>query len=334
MEKTVTESSRDKFRRIHFSVVKMLFCIGTVILSPFAGSETLFIPLDGTVPYSETSGTFSRVPIPGPGDWLTENNEEGQTYEQFLVSPRNRVEGKRTVIYLQPIWYGKKSNGPQLKYLRKFTEIYFFLPVKVQWTMHPSEKKFSIRINPYSYNPQVNADLLLGYLRERIPSRAYCVLGITMVDLYPDPLWNFVFGYATYEKRVGVFSFARYAPSFRDALAPPNPKLLFLRSCKILAHETGHMFGMAHCISYHCVMNGCNSLKENDAQPIHLCPVCLKKLQHATTFDIVKRYETLAVFYEAAGFYAEARWVRKRLENLDSSDSPLAAEEGNRDTLE
>jgi archaemetzincin len=122
--------------------------------------------------------------------------------------------------------------------------------------MRPPEKKFSMRINPYSYNHQANADLLLRYLMERVPSRAYCVLGITMTDLYSDPLWNFVFGYATYEKRVGVFSFARYAPSFYNFSSLPNPKLLFIRSCKILAHETGHMFGLAHCTAWHCVMNG------------------------------------------------------------------------------
>ena len=69
---------------------------------------------------------------------------------------------------------------------------------------------------------------------------------------------------------------------------------------------------MAHCIDYRCVMNGCNSIKENDAQPIHLCPVCLEKLQCATSFDIDKRYKALAAFYKATGLVEEARWVENR----------------------
>jgi archaemetzincin len=33
-----------------------------------------------------------------------------------------------------------------------------------------------------------------------------------MEDLYPEPSWNFVFGQASLNERVGVYSFARYGP--------------------------------------------------------------------------------------------------------------------------
>ena len=281
-----------------------------------AGAGVIITPLKGTVPFSDTSGTFSPLPAPEKGDWLAENEEKGQTFEQFRTGIRNEVDDERTTIYLQPIWNFKSGNGPPLEYLKKFTEVYFSLPVEMKRPIHPSEKKFSMRINPNSYNLQANADRILKYLMERVPPRAYCILGITMVDLYPDPLWNYVFGYATYMDRVGVFSFARYSPTFYNVSEESNPRLLFLRCCKILAHETGHMFGMAHCIDYRCVMNGCNSIKENDAQPIHLCPVCLEKLQCATSFDIDKRYKALAAFYKATGLVEEARWVENRCKSL------------------
>ena len=40
------------------------------------------------------------------------------------------------------------------------------------------------------------------------------MLSIMMEDLYPGPNWNYVFGWANYKARTGVFSFARYDPSF------------------------------------------------------------------------------------------------------------------------
>jgi archaemetzincin len=39
-------------------------------------------------------------------------------------------------------------------------------------------------------------------------------LAITMEDLYPEPAWNFVFGQASLQLRVAVFSFARYDAAF------------------------------------------------------------------------------------------------------------------------
>jgi archaemetzincin len=311
-----THSATIKKALVIFSIILITATIISSQNSIPGRPEIRITPLDGTVPPSDTTGIFLPLPPPEPGDWLAEHKEDGQTYEQFLAGPRNKVEGNRTTIYLQPIWAFEKENGPPLDYLKRFAEIYFSLPVKMKRTIYPPEKKFSMRINPYSHNLQANADKLLRYLMERVPVRAYCILGITMTDLYPDPMWNFVFGYATYQERVGIFSFARYAPTFYDVSNSSNPKLVFLRSCKILAHETGHMFGLAHCISYRCVMNGCNSLEENDSQPIHLCPECLKKLQHAIKFDKEKRYRELAAFYRASGLTHEAQWVENRMKSF------------------
>ena len=38
---------------------------------------------------------------------------------------------------------------------------------------------------------------LLGFLKKRMPKDAFCVVGITMIDLYPRDSWNFVFGLAS-----------------------------------------------------------------------------------------------------------------------------------------
>lgn len=129
---------------------------------------------------------------------------------------------------------------------------------------------------------------------------AFCVQAVTEVDLSPEESWNFVFGYASYFERIGVFSIARYDPLFYEQERTGQfPEERLLRSCKILAHETGHMFSMAHCVFYHCCMNGSNSLEESDAQPIHLCPVCLEKLGSSVEFDPIERYRMLDDFYRA-----------------------------------
>jgi len=133
-------------------------------------------------------------------------------------------------------------------------------------------------------------------------------------DLYPEPLWNFVFGQASITSGVGVYSFARYDPVFYGQKRTKDyEKILLKRSCKVLTHEMAHMFGLNHCIYYRCVLNGSNHLEESDARPLHLCPVCLRKLHHSIGFDVCDRYRRLYYFYQRVGFNEDSRWVLKRL---------------------
>jgi archaemetzincin len=144
-------------------------------------------------------------------------------------------------------------------------------------------------------------------------------LASPMTDLYPDPKWNFVFGQASLRERVGVYSFARYNPAFyREEHARDAHRLIFRRSCKVLAHEVSHMFGIEHCIWYRCLMNGSNHVDEADARPPHLCPVDLRKLQWSIGLDVASRYLRLLEFDRGAGFLDEARWIQKRLEFIQT----------------
>jgi archaemetzincin len=78
-----------------------------------------------------------------------------------------------------------------------------------------------------------------------------------------------------------------------------------------MTHELGHMFGIAHCTAYRCLMNGSNSLKETDAAPMHLCPVCLRKLHASVGFSPAARYASLESFYRTHGLLAEAEQVHE-----------------------
>ena len=66
---------------------------------------------------------------------------------------------------------------------------------------------------------------------------------------------------------------------------------------KVITHELCHVFGLSHCVYFECSMNGSSSLAEALAQPMFLCPVCLRKLQKCIKFDLKERYEALHSFF-------------------------------------
>ena len=60
--------------------------------------------------------------------------------------------------------------------------------------MAVSDYRFTSRINQLTGNRQILTSDVLARLQQNLPTDAFCVLAITMEDLYPDPTWNFVFG--------------------------------------------------------------------------------------------------------------------------------------------
>ncbi len=262
----------------------------------------------------EPQGQFELIPVPGPDDWLTDHAETGQTFEGFLASRPNTPDKARNIIYLQPLGDFLPNKSPALEKLREFAAGYFQMKVKTLSPLAEAELRFTSRMNPRTHNRQVLTQDILSFLQHRVPADAFCLLAITMDDLYPDPKWNFVFGQASLRERVGVYSFARYDPVFYGRRRDKGyEQTLLRRSCKVLVHETGHMFGLAHCIYFSCIMNGSNHLAESDRRPFHLCPVCLHKLYHSIQFDVLNREEDLLRFYRQNQFNDEARWTSDRL---------------------
>jgi len=58
------------------------------------------------------------------------------------------------------------------------------------------------------------ATTILKKTIQLVPTDAYCMLTITMEDLYPRPNWVYCFGWAMYKARTGVFSFLRFDPKY------------------------------------------------------------------------------------------------------------------------
>ena len=260
------------------------------------------------------SNDFKTVSVPNSGDWLAEHFEPGQSFDNFINIAPAKPNRHRNKIYLQPLGDFVDGQSPSLEKLKAYTASYFMMDTKILPVLPIMGSKLTSRRNPYTRNQQILTHDVLILLKKRRPLDAFCVLAITMVDLYPDPSWNFVFGQASPQDSVGVFSFARYDSVFYGEKRRKNFQgVLLRRSCKVLAHETGHMFSLAHCIYFQCVMNGSNHLQESDARPFSLCPVCLRKLQFSIGFDVVNRYQKLLDFYKRVSFENEAGWVSSRL---------------------
>jgi archaemetzincin len=265
----------------------------------------------------DPSEGFEPIPVPKPGDWLAEHPEAGQTFDDFVKSEREKPDRQRNKIYLQPLGEFLKDRSPSVETLKEYTAAYFAMNVAVLSPVVTGKHKLTTRINPLTGNRQILTRDVLALLKKRLPTDAFCVLAITMEDLYPDPSWNFVFGQASLRDRVGVFSFARYDPAFyAEKRGEDYQEILLRRSCKVLVHEMAHMFSLEHCIFFKCVINGSNHLQESDSRPLSLCPVCLRKLQFSIGFHVVDRYRNLLKFYQKVGFDHEAQWVTKRLKRI------------------
>lgn len=267
---------------------------------------------------------FEPMSTPNPGEWLAVHSETGQTFDDFVRTNWNRPNHARSRLYLQPLGEFRKEQSPSVERLRQFAAVYFGMEVKTLPALAFTEMNLTIRFNPYTRNRQILTGDVLAILQKKIPKDAFCVLAITMQDLYPDPSWNFVFGQASLDERVGVYSFARYDPAFYGERRGNNyQKILLKRSCKVLVHEMAHMFGLQHCIFFKCVLNGSNHLEESDARPLHLCLVCLRKLHFSIGFDVVERYRKLLNFYQVAGFDTEASWLSNRLKEIIGNKAGL-----------
>jgi len=257
---------------------------------------------------------FAPLPVPGPTDWLALNIEPGQTFADYQAFGGNRVKGARRVLYIQPIG-ALRRGAPSLVLMQRFLQAYFALDTRLLPERPIAEVNVGLR--SHRGGRQLLTGTVLAGLRAQVPTDAYAVIGITSEDLYPEDDWNFVFGQASFRERIGVHSVARYFPSFYGRLDRGAHELIHRRSYTVLAHEVGHMFGLEHCTHYHCVMNGSNGLSETDRSPLHLCPVCLRKLDLALGgIDHRARYRRLAAFLDKDGLRTDAQWFRNRASHI------------------
>lgn len=262
---------------------------------------------------------FPLVENPGPNDWLANHPEPGQTFAGFLAEKHARPTKTTGILYFLPLGDFPGESAPSLAKLGDFATAFFGLKVSVLPAVPVKKVPAKTRTNRNTHKPQMLSTDVLEWLTRQLPADGFCIIAITMMDLYPEESWNFVFGQASLYERTGVFSFARHDPAFfGEERGVGFERYILERAAKVLAHETGHMFGIRHCVYFRCVMNGSNHLGESDSRPLHLCPVCLRKLHSATGFNVVRREGALHEYFKAAGFTTEQEWSRRRIEQLQS----------------
>ena len=144
-----------------------------------------------------------------------------------LEKVRHPLRQRRRVVLVQPLSYlhGNTASGDGeatyrhtyisesvLEMLRGFCAAFFSeMRVELAPPLDLSAiPKLTSRVHKRTNRRQYLVDDIIHFLSRRKLKKAYCILGVTVVDLYPGPEWNFVLGQANMEKGSGVFSFGRY----------------------------------------------------------------------------------------------------------------------------
>lgn len=244
-----------------------------------------------------------KVP-PQEGDWLAEHPEDGQSVAQHHVDAKS-VAG-RTVYLVQ---VGRDATTEAVvKAMTPLLAAHFQLAVKELPPLAPEDVSQHEREGQLG-RQWLTIDVLAAVERVR-PADAAAVMAVTAVDLYPDPSWNFVFGQASYDERVGVMSLARTGDFSVE------PRLVVKRSYQTGMHEIGHILRLLHCIAWECPMNGCNHQDESDSRPLEPCPHCLAKLQAVTGMDARRRLMEMRAAFAKAGLSDGVEEVDEELRAL------------------
>lgn len=295
-------------------------CMLAVCALALAACQTKAASADPAAdPFAFDRALFEKKHRPGPDDWMANFHEPGQSFAQYVARQPKGLTDKRNVIVLQPIGSFSREQLAVLEKLRAYTAAFFQLRVRVEKPVPlPDHGSRPRRLGDPAYTQYHTGTLMADVLLPQLPADAVCYLGITMMDLYPEPGWNFVFGQASFDQRVGVYSLIRYTNRFWGQPEDEASKRLFLlRAFKVLAHETGHMFSIAHCTENECLMNGSNSLDETDRSSPHLCPQCLHKLQWNLKFEVLRHYRQLHDIYQREGYPDLAKWTAGRIASLE-----------------
>ncbi len=74
-----------------------------------------------------------------------------------------------------------------------------------------------------------------------------------------------------------------------------------------------------HCTASSCLMNGSNHQEERDHRPLHLCPVCLRKLCWNLHVEPLPYLTRLKTFCRRHALGLERDWYEKAIavNNLD-----------------
>lgn len=201
--------------------------------------------------------------------------EKYEPIELYIRNNPTSINKKQNKIYISPMGEFSSVQYQIIQETVLYIEAFYGLDVNllnvIAMPEVPDNKKRK-REDGLQYNATFLID---DYLNLDTLKDAAVLIALTGYDLYPKDDWNFVFGMASLQKRVGVWSMKRFGDPLCDSL---SYRICLDRTRKVATHEIGHMFSIKHCVRYPCVMNGSNCMEETDVHPLVLCPDCLAKL--------------------------------------------------------
>ncbi|HRH54784.1 MAG TPA: archaemetzincin, partial [Chitinophagales bacterium] len=219
---------------------------------------------------TQLADLYDTLSTPQPGEWLYEQQEFGQSLDEFRDETPIDSNNADATFYILPIDISHEEEFSLIADVATYLTTIFGYEVTVMPSM-------TAQLFPPHYfrDEQLNSQLLLDeIIRPLLEQDALGLMGITQRDIYPGDGWNFVFGQANTKEKIGITSFARYGDYNTDS----TRRLVLNRLIKTTTHEFLHMLGLQHCIQFACVLNGSNSLDESDKKPSIICPECLAKL--------------------------------------------------------
>lgn len=251
---------------------------------------------------------------------------------------------KRQTIYLQPLntfpdfVHSFHLTHPGMLKLNLFETVQAFLQVffcGLEVLLVPpavidnTKEEVRSRVHLVMESQQLCLNDLYPFLQRQLPPNGMCILGISWTDIYAEG-YNFSLGEASVQHRAAIISFGRFefkefdAVTHRDIEEINGAVLWKLFKCS--SHELCHLLGLQHCTFFHCAMNESSSVGEAMEQPLFLCPVCLRKLQQACSFDVLERYVLLQKFLtgiadqmsDEGKFRESLAWLEKCISYLNS----------------
>eukprot|EP00434_Breviolum_minutum_P013023 symbB.v1.2.011473.t2/scaffold770.1/size163962/9 len=301
---------------------------------------------------------------PIPDTWLFDSKEAPQSFQDYVMERPPAPQRAHNRIYLLPLTeagggHDKVGSLPDLRPLQRFIEAFFDLTCKVlPYDPLLTGKGIASRSNGHGNDLQYHAKDSLRQLRIRLPMDGFCILGVTMCDLF-DSTHSFVHSSVSVKDRTGILSFCRLDPAWYRVSCHMDLEVMRMmeghsverregdvetlqrRAHGIISHNLCQFFGMANCQFYICRMQGSSGLHESDTNQdkVDLCPVCLRKLSwnlacgthEAAPTDLsawcVQRYRRLLSYAEKLGPVLQAYklWLRSRLAQLDFNILPAAA---------
>src|SRR5262245_27489536 len=163
-------------------------------------NETLPPPYDRLRPLA--------VPLvaPAPGSWLSVHDEPGQSLSEYRVP----------VAPTGPIVLTRLGNASArerriLALVARHLEAFYARPVHFAPDLDLARVPAGDQRASRGFGVQVRTGFVLdSLLAPARPPDAFVFVALATVDLYPEESWNFVFGQARPDRRVGVWSLVRF----------------------------------------------------------------------------------------------------------------------------